>query len=53
MLTVGFSTGLICLLDMRTGWIQEGWKTCDSEILQVSFLSFLFLINKSNKKRYT
>lgn len=35
LLLVGFSTGLMCLLDMRTGWIQESCKTLDNEILQV------------------
>jgi len=33
---------------MRTGWIQEGWKTCDSEILQVAYLSFILALTTGN-----
>ncbi|CAF0855447.1 unnamed protein product [Brachionus calyciflorus] len=39
LLLVGFSTGLMSLLDMRTGWIQESCKALDNEILQLKFFT--------------
>lgn len=39
LLLVGFSTGLMSLIDMRTGWIQESCKSLDNEILQLKFYS--------------
>ncbi len=35
----GFSTGLMCVLDMRNGWIVDTWKNHDNEILQTKFLT--------------
>ena len=39
LLLVGFSTGLMCLMDMRNGWIQESFKNLDNEILQLKFFT--------------
>ncbi len=36
---VGFSTGLICVVDMRNGWIVGTWKNHDNEILQMKTLT--------------
>ena len=49
MLLVGFSTGLMCMIDLRNGWIIESWKTYDNEIMQVT-IQFQNKIIKSNKK---
>lgn len=38
-LLVSFSTGLTCLIDMRTGWIIEMFKSHDNEIIQTKFLA--------------
>ena len=38
LLLVGFNTGLMCVLDMRNGWIVDTWKKHDSELLQTKFL---------------
>lgn len=39
LLIVGFSTGLVCVLDMRNGWIVDTWKNHDNEILQMKILT--------------
>ena len=39
LLLAGFSTGLICVIDMRNGWIVDTWKNHDNEILQLKVLS--------------
>lgn len=36
-LLVSFSTGIMCLVDMRTGWIIETYKSHDNEIVQSKF----------------
>jgi len=36
-LLVFFSTGLICLLDIRTGWLIESFKNHDNELIQGKF----------------
>jgi hypothetical protein len=46
LLLIGFSTGLMYLIDMRTGWIQESCKNLDNEILQVFDLKELTFISR-------
>ena len=36
MMLAGFASGLVCAIDLRTGWKQESWKALDCDILQVS-----------------
>lgn len=38
-LLICFSTGLMCLMDMRTGWIIETFKNHDNEIINAKFFS--------------
>lgn len=35
-LLAGYSNGLMCLLDIRTGWLQDSFRPHESEILQVN-----------------
>jgi hypothetical protein len=39
-LLAAYSNGLMCLLDIRTGWLQDSFRPHESEILQVELINF-------------
>jgi hypothetical protein len=38
-LLVGFTNGIMCLLDIRSGQLQESFKTHESDLLQLKFFN--------------
>lgn len=39
LLLIGFTSGLVCVIDIRNGWIVDTWKNHDNEILQMKILA--------------
>nr|CAG8479280.1 3316_t:CDS:2 [Entrophospora candida] len=45
LIAIGFSSGVISLLESRTGTLVENWKAGDSEIVHLKFYANNYLIS--------